>query len=261
MLDIGILGIGCATPLGTVVSDVVRRLEAGESAIRPLETLALLPDPRGAAVEGPPLGLWLKRKKDLKMMPRAAVLALVAAYDAMQGFNGDPEELPIFVAVGREPAECDDAEAALVAMHKEGKLAPEQLADGQALYPPLLPLRTLPNMILAHISIAHGIRGENATFAGGPEAGRQALAAAVRWIEEGRAEQVLVGAAWAGVELASGRDRLRLQLNDPPGEAAIFLRLGRGGRQIGSEGEMRFRAACGGCGPVEGMAGVFKKQS
>ncbi len=183
-------------------------------------------DTWAGTVDGPDLGPWLKRKKDARLLPRAAQLALPAAGLAMMAFSGDPESLGIVVAVGREPPDEGDAEASLSAMCRDGELDREALGgEGRALYPPLLPLRTLPNMVLAHVAIAHGIRGENAVFAGGEEAGRYAFEEACNMLREGRADAVLVGAAYSAVDLASARDRLRLGLSGPPGEGAVFALL------------------------------------
>ena len=271
--EIGLLAVGCCTPLG---DDPWRAIRAGERAVSPQPHLEMLADPRAAVVRGPDLGPFLKRKKDVKMLPRAAMLALPAAAGAMAGLDSregkaDRAELGLVVAVGREPPDCDEAEAALVAMAEiggsgAGVLSLERLAGaGRALYPPLLPLKTLPNMILAHVSIAHGICGENATFAGGEEAGRQAIAEAIRLARRLQGP-VLVGAAHAGADLASARDRLRLGRAAPTGEAAIFVLIGPGGRPIerdrleGARYEgivAEWRAACGACGPVDGLAALI----
>lgn len=260
---IRVAAVGCVTPLGESPGAVTQAIREGQSALAPRSHLLLLSDPRAATVEGPDLGPYLRRKKDLRLLPRAAVLALPAAGRAMQAFVGDVDDLPLFVAVGREPPDSDDAEAALAAMENQGHLDRARLGgEGRALYPPLLPLRTLPNMILAHISIAHGIRGENGTFAGGMEAGQQALQAACRYLQR-YGGFALVGAASAGTDLASARDRLRLELPDPPGEAAIFALLsaeGDGPELPQSDPTWRrdFRAACGDCGAVEGLAELLR---
>ncbi len=270
---IGVLAVGCLCPLGEAPEAVRAALAAGRTALSARPHLLILEDARAAAVPGPELGPFMRRKKDIKMLPRAAMLALPAAARAMLAFGGDPEELGLIVAVGREPPDCDEAEASLVAMAGDGGqdgagalLSLERLAGaGRALYPPLLPLKTLPNMILAHVSIAHGICGENATFAGGAEAGRQAWQEAIRLAGAQGAGPVLLGAAFSGVDLASARDRLRLCLPDAPGEAAIFALIGEigpdgaGGRPFPTEDrraeiEAAWVAGCGDCGPVNGLA-------
>lgn len=248
--------MGCVTALGEDPSAVLARARAEQTALAFLPALRWLPDPRGAAVDGPDLGPWLKRRKDARLLARASQLALPAAGRALAGFAGDAEELGIFVAVGREPPDEGDAEASLAAMERDGDLDRERLGGpGRALYPPLLPLRTLPNMVLAHVAIQHGIRGDNGTFAGGPEAGAQALAAGIRAVAEGRAPFALVGAAYSAVDLASARDRVRLGATDPPGEAAVFALIGEGGRApVAGDGRAEaLRRALGDCGPCEGL--------
>ncbi|MDP2317568.1 MAG: beta-ketoacyl synthase N-terminal-like domain-containing protein [Pseudomonadota bacterium] len=260
MTRAGVLAVGLVTPIGEDLPAVLGRARAGETALRPAPGLQDLPDGRAGVVEGPSLVGWLRRKKDARLLPRAAELALPAAGRALLGFAGDFEELGLCVAVGREPPDEGEAEASLAAIARDGQLDYELLGGpGRALYPPLLPLRTLPNMVLAHVAIQHGIRGENGTWAGGAEAGLQALRAALRLVDEGRAAYCLVGAASSEVDLASARDRLRLGRTFPPGEAAIFALIGRGGRPVRPDAAVTaaMRAAIGDCGPVEGMYGVL----
>jgi 3-oxoacyl-(acyl-carrier-protein) synthase len=259
-VTVGVLAVGIVAPLGDEPAAVVRRARQGETAVFPSPRLAELPDPRAAVVEGPSLVGWLKRRKDARLLPRAAELALPAAGRALAGFTGDPEDLAIFVAIGREPPDEGEAEASLAAMERGGALDRERLGDaGRALYPPLLPLRTLPNMVLAHVAIQHGIRGENGTYAGGAEAGAQALRAGLRCVEEGRAPFALVGAACSEVDLASARDRWRLGRREPPGEAALFALLGPGGIPPSDDPArtVQLRAAIGDCGAVEGLYAVL----
>lgn len=262
-MNVGVLRVGCVTPLGEDPDLVARRLAAGESALAATAELADLPSPLAGVVPGPELGRFLARKKDLRLLPRAAVLALPAAGRALEGFEGDREELGLFVAVGREPPDAGEAEPAFYASATDGHLDRGRLAaEGRALYPPLLPLRTLPNMVLAHVSIQQSIRGENGTFAGGAEAGAQALAEGVRAIREGRCRFALVGAAVSMVDLPSARDRLRLGLEGAPGEAAVFVLLGEGGlalpARVGPVEAARWRAAVGDTGPVEGLCTLFQ---
>ncbi len=231
-------------------------MAAGRSALAPSDTLARLPDARAAVVQGPDLGPWLKRRKDVRLLARASMLALPAAGRALAGMDVTSEELGLYVAVNREPPDEGEAEASLVAMETNGRLDLGKLGGaGRDLYPPLLPLRTLPNMVLAHVSIQYGIRGENGTFAGEGEAGRQALRAAVRAVEEGRAPMALAGASYSGVDLASARDRLRLGRTTPPGEAAVFVLIGPGGAPLPDTPD--WQDAMGDCGPVSGLWGAL----
>lgn len=254
-----VLAVGVVTPLGGDPAEVLAAVWAGRTALAPQPHLHALPDPRAAVVDGPELSGWLTRKKDAKMLARAARLALPAAGRALRALpDGVAEDTAIFVAVGREPPDDPDAEPSLLAMERDGLLVRELLSGrGRELYPPLLPLRTLPNMVLAHVSIQHGLRGENGTFAGGHEAGGQALAAAFLAVEEGRAPFALAGAAFSATDLASARDRVRLGLRAPPGEAAVFVLIGPAGADpvaVLPRGALpapsRWEAALGDCGPV-----------
>lgn len=200
------------------------------SGLREHPPLRALPSALAGVVDGPDLAPFLARKKDAKMLPRAAQLALVAAGRAMRGFTGDPESLAVVVAVGREPPDEGDADAALCAMSDGRGLDLARLGAGRDLYPPLLPLRTLPNMVLAHVAIAHKARGENAVLAGGAEAGVAAWRLAGLLLRESRSRHVLVGAAASCVDVVSARDRTREHLAGaaagdplpPPGEGAVF---------------------------------------
>ncbi len=252
-----ILGVGIVTPLGDDVAEVLTAIREGRSALAPQPHLEALPEPRAACVQGPDLTGWLARKKDARLLARAARLALPAAGRALRALPaGAAEETAIFVAIGREPPDDPEAEPSLLAMHHAGMLDRDRLGGrGRELYPPLLPLRTLPNMVLAHVSIQHGLRGENGTFAGEASAGRQAIRAAQLAVDEGRAPFALAGAAFSATDLASARDRLRLGQLTPPGEAAVFVLFGPG--EADEIGNLDWSTAMGDCGPVAGLWGVL----
>lgn len=159
-------------------------------------------------------------------MARPSQLALAAAGPAMAGFEGDRSELGIYLGVGREPPDSGESEAALAASADGGALDEHRLAGpGRDLYPPLLPLKTLPNMALAHISINLQLMGENNAWAGDAGAGMRAVVAGMWAVHEGRAPAALVGAADAATDLGSARDRLRRGRTGAPGEAAAVLRI------------------------------------
>jgi len=140
--------------------------------------------------------------------------------------GGDRDTLGLFWGVGREPPDDGESELALIASQREGVLEAALLAGpGRDLYPPLLPLTTLPNMALAHVSINLGIGGENGAWAGRGEAALVAARAAWWAVTEGRCPAALVGGAESQVDLGSARDRLRAGGTGAPGEAAASLLL------------------------------------
>ena len=221
-----VTGLGVISPIGHSPDAVAAAVAAGTTGLMPSTELAHLPDDRAGGAGKIPVRAWLKRRKDRKLMARASELALAAAGPALGDFSGDRVELGLFLGVGREPPDDGECEGALAAAAHEGRLDPIRLAGrGRDLYPPLLPLKTLPNMALAHISINLGVMGENGAWAGECGAGQRAVLAGIQAIAEGRCEAALVGGADSLVDLGSARDRLRLGHNGPPGEAAAVLLL------------------------------------
>jgi len=229
MRPVAVTGVGLVTPLGNDLSAVQARFVAGDTAVTVQAGLRGLPWDGAALVDGPDLGPWLKRKKDRKLMPRAAVLALPAAGAALAGFTGSTETLGLYVGVGREPPDEGESEAALVASQQGGRLDPVLLStEGLACYPPLLPLKTLPNMILAWLSIVFGVHGPNVAVNGEAGAGVLALDDGLLAVSEGRAPAALVGAADSQVTFGAARDLYRLGRagrTRPPGEGAVFFLL------------------------------------
>lgn len=206
-------------------SAAVEALLAGQSGVVSHPPLSPLPSDR-AGLARPDYRRWLRRRKDAKLMTRAARLGLATCGRALQGYTGELRELGLFIGVGREPPDDGEAEAALAAAHRDGVLDEARLAGrGRDLYPPLLPLKTLPNMILAHASIHLGIQGENGAWAGDQRASLQAARAAYWAVAEGRCPAAIISGADSAVELGAARDRLRQGRHGPAGEGAAALRI------------------------------------
>ena len=215
--------IGLATPLGHDVSQFVHRIQQEEGGLHNLPELSLLEHPLGAKVDDISLKDIIKKRKEIKLYTRAASLGVLAAHRCV-GTLQDPE-IGLFVAVGREPPDEGSAEACLIASQESGFFQESLLAqEGRSLYPPLLPLRTLPNMILAHISIQLEIMGDNACWAGDEVMGIQAMQSGFWAIQEGRCAKALVGAADSFVSLGLARDLHRNRIV-PPSEAGVFFLL------------------------------------
>lgn len=180
----------------------------------------------GGVCPDPELRGLLTRRRDAKIFSRSARLLLRAAADAAEGWAGDPEEMGLFFGIRKEPSDTGGGDAALVASVEGGRLSQHLLAtSGKALSPPLLPLESLPNMCLAHVSIQLGFRGECGVAAGGPMAGVQAVCEGIAAVAEGRSPAALVGAVDSWVDGPSQRDWMRLGRADPPGEGAVVFRL------------------------------------
>lgn len=223
---VAVTGLGLACALGTDPDAVRSAIDEGKTALTQYDDLRnVLPIP-GYGVTDVDCTPFLKRKKDRKLLPRAAELAMVAAAHAL----GPKEpEVGCFVGVGREPPDQASTGPALMAAANNGKLDPVRLAEfGIKLYPPLAPLRTLPNLVLAHVAIHLDFTGESGTRAGEEAAGIAALVEGFRAVSEGRADVVIAGGADSRTDVGSARDLCRMGLCHPgrgPGEGAGMLRL------------------------------------
>ena len=226
MRAVAVTGVGVVCPIGRTPEAVAASLAEQASGLAVSTELQHLPDAHAGRVNRIPVREWLKRRKDRKLMARASELALAAAGPALCAFSGERVDLGLFLGVGREPPDDGESEAALAAASRDGRLDTTRLAGrGRDLYPPLLPLKTLPNMALAHISINLGVMGENGAWAGEAGAGQRAVVSGIRAIEEQRLDAALVGGSDSLVDLGSARDRLRLGRTGPPGEAGAMLCL------------------------------------
>lgn len=261
MGPLAVTGIGLSTPLGSDPAAVLAALSAGQRALVAHPPLSALPDGGMAGVVPKPgFRAYLRRRKDAKLMTSAARLALAAAGDALGDWPGDRAELGLYLGVGREPPDEGDAEAALAASCQDGALDEDALAGrGRDLYPPLLPLKTLPNMVLAHISINLDICGENGAWAGGPEASHRALAEACWAVLEGRAPAALAGGADSLIDRGSARDRLRLGGQGAPGEAGAMMLIEplEAARRRGAPVHALLRILPGAAGGVAGLRAVW----
>ncbi len=261
--------LSCA--LGEDVLGVVAALEAGSSGLTPLN-LAAHPDATGGVVPGPDLKPWLLRRKDVKLLSRSAILALPVCGRALKGHEAPKDQLGLYFGVRREPPDVEEGHATMEASARDGAVDLLQLSTaGKDVYPPLLPLRTLPNLVLAHVAINLGVMGPSDTFAGGPVAGLMGLREAAWAVVEGRCPAALVCAADSAVDATSLRDLRRMGLDGAPGEAAVAIVLepiGASGTlfelEVGPAGSgddtatpLAHHAALGVCGVADGLLALL----
>ncbi len=233
MTGVVVTGIGVVSPLG-FGPERLMGAEAGPP-LSPLKELGPgFPHDRGALA--PPrseLKRFLVRRKDLKLMNRETLLALVAGVlaweDAGLGPEIDPEEVGLFMAVAPERGEISDLAAGVAASVRHGRFDPGLFAErGLGLINPLDSLKTLPNMALAHLAIRLGIKGPNMALCGGDDTFTTALGEA-RWaVSSRRCPVALVGAADSLVTMAGyvqAWRQGRLPVGRVPSEGAGVLVL------------------------------------
>lgn len=225
-MSVVVTGVGACSAIGPSASQMRLALERGDNGCHPaMDERQVLPI-QGFGHSDVDVRPFLKRRKDRKLLPRAAHLAIIAASEAYGSER--QRQTGLFMGVGPEPSEVE-TESALVASMDSGKLCTQRLyRDGVAKYPPLAALKTLPNLVLAHVAIQLDLQGECGTRAGETAAGLASIHAGYYSIVEGRNDVVLCGAAESLVDAATARDVVRAGLiapNESVGEAAAFLRL------------------------------------
>lgn len=236
-MDVVISAVGVVTPWGRGMASFLQGSEQKTVTLESSANLQYLPsDLAGLAPNQGHLD-YIAKRKATKLMTPAACLAIDAVGQVLHSVLPEDvrpqskdlreavqqylhgEDMGLFLSVGREPPDEGEAEDTLLASMENKQFSEEKLAtDGQNLYPPLLPLKTLPNMILGHISILFGLCGENAAWAG---EGVQSVWEGFYSIVEGRSQQVLVGATDSLVDLGQARDMLRLGIAFSPGQSAV----------------------------------------
>jgi 3-oxoacyl-(acyl-carrier-protein) synthase len=167
-------------------------------------------------------------RKLLKYASPAAELAVAAAGRALreagllgEGAQGARAGMGLFVATGLIGFELGQVARAI----SEAGAGPwvadgPRLADGLSRCHPLLPFRMLLNMPLGLVSIAYGLKGENAVLYPGPLQGGMALATGFEAVARGRCRRALVGAAHHGLALLPlALERRRGRLAATPEEA------------------------------------------
>jgi hypothetical protein len=261
--------LSCA--LGEDAQAVSAALAAGRSGLTPLNHAAH-PGAVGGVVPGPDLKPWLLRRKDVKLLSRAAMLALPVCGRALKGHAAPKDELGLFFGVRREPPDVEEGHETMEASARDGAVDLLQLSTaGKDVYPPLLPLRTLPNLVLAHVGINLGLMGPSDTFAGGPVAGLMGLREAAWAVVEGRCPAALVCAADSAVDATSLRDLRRIGVQRRPGETAVALVLEPVGApntlfelEIGPAGSgddtvtpLAHHGALGVCGVADGLLALI----
>jgi len=197
------------TALGADVGEVSRRLLAGEA---------------GSAISGEPAP-----SRHSRFLRRMGLYAVEAAAEALGAARRPAEKIGLFAGVGGLRVDWSEMPAAFAEQRDDGADAWER---GLRRMHPFWMLRHLSNNAHALISAHVGARGEGVTF-GGANAGAQALAAAIRALEDRAIDAALVVAHDSLLEpeelLSAGRRM--------PGEAAAALLIERpdeaGSRALG----------------------------
>jgi 3-oxoacyl-[acyl-carrier-protein] synthase II len=231
--DIVITGVGVVSPIGIGQAAFWASLCAGRSGVRRL-SLFEAPDliPFGGEVVDFDPKNYVRQRKSLKVMSRDIQLAYAAAHLACHEAGHhkhpiDPERLGI--VFGGDMIPCE--------LHELVPAFRDCLVDGQFVFNhwghaamteifPLWLLKYLPNMPACHIGIAQDARGPNNTLTLGDVSSLSAAAEAVRVLERGAADAMIVGGAGSRIQptmlFRGGIFELSRRSDDPPGASRPF---------------------------------------
>lgn len=229
-LRIVITGVGLVCAAGADLASAAARLAQGPLTPEPPDDAAverpwLLPLPASFKAEA-----FAEKRKDLKLMARANLLAVAACKAALAqsgAATGARADAGLYLGVGREPGKLEDLLPTLSHARVGDHIDLDALVTrGMDWMHPLSSLKTLPNMSVAHVAIALGIQGPNQALCTEAEAGAVAILEAAKAIQEGRCPWALAGGADARTAFSDRLAAARMGAGDVPlGEAAAVFVL------------------------------------
>ncbi|HWL10790.1 MAG TPA: beta-ketoacyl-[acyl-carrier-protein] synthase family protein [Planctomicrobium sp.] len=203
-----ITGIGVISPVGIGQKDFWSNMTAGHSGIAPLSTFPSqnLPCKLAAEIRDFDPLKYIYERKFLKVMSRDIQLGVSAATLAMRDAGlaaGDvnPERLGVEFGAGHisfTPDELADA-ARDYAGCTEAEIAKQWGSKSIGKIAPLWLLRQCPNMPACHVAIEHNACGPNNTITSSDASALLALQEAIRCINRGTADAMIVGAASSSI--------------------------------------------------------------
>lgn len=205
--EIVITGLGIVSPLGVGTDPYWSALLEGRSGIRPLQMFdaSALPAPFGGEVVDFDAKSFVQPRKALKVMSREIQLAYVAAklatqQAALEPGSYDPERIGVVFGADLVYCEIDELTPTYKACIEDGKyITPRWGTMSLRELNPLWMLKYLPNMPACHIAIAHDARGPNNSLTVREVSTLLAIAEAMRVIERGAADIMIVGGTGAPI--------------------------------------------------------------
>lgn len=203
-----ITGVGVISPIGTGTARFWESLESGRCGIGYLKSLPAedLPCKLAAEVRDFDPLEYLYHRKFLKVMSRDIQLGVCAASMAMRdaGLKSgdvDPDRLGVEFGAGHisfTPEELTDAASNFAAPSSRPGFT-RWGEDRLGKIAPLWMLSQLPNMPACHVAIEHDARGPNNTITSADASALLALQEAMRVIQRGHADAMIVGACSSNI--------------------------------------------------------------
>jgi 3-oxoacyl-[acyl-carrier-protein] synthase II len=202
MFRVAVTGIGVVAPNGVGTDQFWRATVEGQSGVSLIESF----DTTGHTLKiGGEIKAWDPspylngQRKSLKIMGRNVQFGIAAAQLAMQDAgllydpSLDPARFGVVMGTGIVPVDITEL-AGAVAEATNGSFSVSKFAQQEEReMQPLWILRHLPNMLAAHISIAHNAQGPNNTVVTACAAGTQAIGEAFRLVQRGDTDVMIAG--------------------------------------------------------------------
>ena len=204
MTRVVVTGFGAVAPNGIGAEAFWDATRNGRSGIATIEAFDVggFPVKVAGEVRGFRARDYVASRKSLKIMGNNIRFGCAAAKMAMEqsGLSEHPPETTRFGVVmgsGIVPSDVHElADAIYASLDEAGKFDIRKFGEaGQKMMFPLWLLRHLPNMVAAHISIAHNAQGPNNTIVTACSASTQAIGEGLRLLQRGDADVVLAGGA------------------------------------------------------------------
>lgn len=203
-----VTGVGVVSPIGIGTDAFWQNLIAGRSGIAGLSAFADsdLPSKLGAEIRDFDPLEHIYHKKYIKVMSRDIQLGVAAASMAVKESglvrgSIDPDRFGVEFGAGHIsslPAELAEAARTLVET-EDGAEFTRWGEDSMGQICPLWLLKQLPNMPACHVAIEHDARGPNNTITSCESSALLALAEAMRVIQRGAADAMIVGACSSSI--------------------------------------------------------------
>ena len=221
-------GVGVVSPIGVGNANFWDSLKTSHSGIDYLQSIpgAHLPSRFAAEITDFRPEDHISDRKFLKVMSRDIQLGVSAASLAVKDSglepgSIDPARLGVEFGAGRMSSTPEEVAAAVRSCSEATDFEFTRWGEGSmGEITPLWLLRQLPNMPACHVSIEHNARGPSNTITSRDASALLALAEAVRIIERGAADCMIVGACGSNihpVDIAklSLFDTLSQRVDDP----------------------------------------------
>lgn len=201
-----ITGLGLVTPIGLDINTYWGNIISGNSGIGPIEsfdTSSLLVSHAAEVKLTPPVAKkYLKQSKQLKLLSRNALFAMIAAGMAIEDSNLhlqnlDPNRIGVYLGTTFGQRDMEDKINILLSSESESAPGKLDTAKYGAVFMeninPVHTLQNITNLVACHIAISRNCRGPVNTYVTSGTAGAQAIGGAYRLLTRGNCDIVIAG--------------------------------------------------------------------